>query len=169
MIEYPYHHQSGKLPSSLASVQFLTTVSNDCLDDVLKHTTIIECSPGDVIIEEGQDGGKYFFILVKGLVQIVKSDEEIGRIGNPGELIGEQALLKGASGDSGSTERTATVKALEHTFCIKVNPSYLDELSDGDRQAYYAVLYRFIATLLADRLSQANQRIAELEKRLSVS
>ena len=164
MIEYPYLHESGKLPTSLAGVPFLTSVSAEYIDEVLKNTSVVECYPGDVLIEENQSDSGHFFILVKGAVTILKAGEEIGRIDTAGELIGELALLNEAEGKPDGTLRSATVRAADHTFCIKVDPDYLEDLSDKHREAYYAVLFRFIAGIMADRLAQANQRIADLEK-----
>ena len=169
MIDYPYIHESGKLPATLAGVPFLTSVSSECIDQVLQHTCVVECFNEDVLIEEGESKGAHFFILIRGAVQVIKEGKEIGRIDNPGELIGERALLSEGSGQEGAVgvSRSATVKAVEHSFCIKVDPKFLDDLTESDRQAYYAVLFRFIAGIMAERLSQANHRIAELEKRLA--
>ena len=43
----------------------------------------------------------------------------------------------------------------------------LDKLSREETNAYYAVLYRFVAMLLAERLAETSKRVVHLEKRLS--
>lgn len=161
MIEYPYLHESGKIPASLAGVPFLSRVSGDCVDQVLSHTSIVECADGDVLLAEGETGNPDFFILVRGGATVSKSGEVVARIQSAGELIGEKAILGGQSETSG---RSATVTAEGHSFFIKVKADYLDDLSDVERQSYDAVLYRFIAGVMAERLAQANDRIAELER-----
>lgn len=162
MIEYPYLHESGKIPDSLAGVPFLASVSSDCIDQVLSHTSIVECSPGDVIIEEDSQSSPVFFILVRGSAKVTREGEEVGRIHTAGELIGEKAILQ----DAGGT-RNATITSIEHSFFIKIDARYLDDLSESERQSYDAVLFRFLAGVMAERLSQANERIAELEHRLA--
>ena len=166
MIEYPYLHESGKIPASLAGVPFLSTVSGDCVDQVLSHTSIVECSDGDILLEEGETGSANFFILVRGGATVSKAGEEVARIESAGELIGEKAILGADSEDQG---RSATVTASGHSFFIKVKADYLDDLSESERQSYDAVLYRFIAGVMAERLAQANARIAELERQVSGS
>ncbi|MEM8952957.1 MAG: cyclic nucleotide-binding domain-containing protein [Verrucomicrobiota bacterium] len=168
MREIPYNHEPGNIPPSLAKVPFLSNISSDCLDEILTHTSIVECEPGDAIITEGEKTeGAPFFILLKGSLLISKAGKEITRIDTAGELIGELALLN--TDDSTDLTRSATASALENAYCIKVDSKFLNDLSDAERQAYYAVLYRFLAQVMTERLKQADARIAELENVLAGS
>jgi CRP-like cAMP-binding protein len=69
---------------------------------------------GDLIVRQGNPGVG-LFVITKGKVQVVKTDEsgqryEIATHG-PGEVIGEMAVLDGAV-------RSADVVALEETECL---------------------------------------------------
>ena len=161
MREIPYNHEEGHLPPSIERISFLSGFNESCLDEILKNTNIIECDVGDRIIHEG-DHDKDLYILMRGKVNVLKDDEVVGELHTAGDLIGELALLSGE-------ERTATVQASERTYCLKIAPEFLKSLSKVDRNAYYAVLYRFIADLLAERLNETSARLAELEKQLEQS
>jgi CRP-like cAMP-binding protein len=166
MREIPYIHEPGKLPPTLAKVPFLASVSSSCLDEVLSHTSVVECEPGDIIIQEGETTEDApFFILLKGKLLISKGGKEIARIDTAGELIGELALLNSEE----EFTRSATASALDHVYCIKVDSKFLHDLNPEERQAYYAVLFRFLAQIMTERLRQADDRIAELEKDLAAA
>ncbi|MEM7146389.1 MAG: cyclic nucleotide-binding domain-containing protein [Verrucomicrobiota bacterium] len=168
MREIPYNHEPGNVPPSLAKVPFLSNISGDCLDEILSHTCVVECDPGDTIIKEGEKAEDApFFILLKGSLLISKGGKEITRIDTAGEIVGELALLN--TDDTEDLTRSATASALDNAYCIKVDSKFLNDLSDAERQAYYAVLYRFLAQIMTERLKQADAKIAELEKALAKS
>ncbi|TAD87929.1 MAG: cyclic nucleotide-binding domain-containing protein [Alphaproteobacteria bacterium] len=78
--------------------------------------------PGDVIIREG-DRGSNFFLIEKGLVEVVKQGPSgqivLGHIGIGG-VFGEMALID-------DRPRMATVTAVDPTTCKVFPKSYLDD------------------------------------------
>lgn len=72
-------------------------------------------SPGDVIIRQGEEGDKMYF-LYRGSVEVIANGTRVATLGS-GSIFGEMALF-------GEKKRTATIKALElsdvrsidHTF-----------------------------------------------------
>lgn len=158
MREIPYNHEPGNLPPSIERISFLSGFDGACLDGILSNTKILECDAGDMIIREG-DPGKELFILLRGRVAILKGGQEVARLDGAGELLGELALLNGK-------ERSATVTSLGRAYCLKIDPHFLETLSKEETNAYYAVLYRFVAMLLAERLAETSKRVVYLEKRL---
>lgn len=158
MREIHYQHEGGALPPTLQSVPFLQQLDGEMLDKVLTNTVVLECERGDVIIQEGDDSN-YFCILLKGTVDVTKGSERVARIDGAGEMLGELALLNGEN-------RSASVVAATHAFCLRVEPKFLSELSDTGRHAFYAVLYRFVAGLLSERLDACSKRLATREDEL---
>lgn len=154
----PFNHDPGSLPPSLAKVPFLAQLGGSTLDGVLSRSSVLEFFPGDVLIKEGELSA-YFCILLKGSVRIVKGVEEVARIEANGALLGELALLNGGA-------RSATVEGLSHGFCLRIEPGFLERLSDADRSAFYATLYRFVALLLGERLAECTAHLAAAEKEL---
>ena len=158
MREYAYHHEKGKLPPTLAKIKFLSEVDQAALDAILNNSSLVEFEFGESILEEG-DTTQEFYILLKGAVQVVKEGNPVALINKQGELLGEQASLKGES-------RTASLTAASHCFLLRVDPKFLENLSQGQRTAYELVLYRILTELLANRLTKTSARVAELEAKL---
>ena len=42
--------------------------------------------------------------------------------------------------------------AVAHTLCLKVEPDFLDDMNDAERNGFYAKLYQFVARVLGERL-----------------
>ena len=158
MREIIYRHCGGELPPTLQKVPFLRALEGQQAIDLLDNTVVLECEKGDVIIEEGDDS-KYFCILLRGVVDVVKDGSRVARIDGAGEIIGELALLN-------DEKRSASVVAAGHVFCLRVEPGFLDKLSEPQRHAFYAVLYRFVAGLLGERLDACTKKLAEREDEL---
>ena len=154
----PFNHEPGRLPPTLAKVPFLAQLTGSAMDGLLSRASVLEFFPGDVIIREGEQSA-YFCILLKGSVRVVKGVEEVARIEENGALIGELAMLNGEA-------RSASVEGLTHGFCLRVEPGFLERLSDQDRSAFYATLYRFVARLLGERLAECTAQLAAAEKEL---
>ena len=158
MREYPYRHEKGKLPPTLAKVEFLANVDQAALDGILSHSSLVEFDGGEDILKEGEISTE-FYILLKGEVEVKKGGESVATLAQSGEILGELRSLTGEA-------RTATVSAATHCFLLKVKQNFIDGLSESERSAYYIVLYRFLAEVLAKRLEETSARLAALEKDL---
>jgi len=158
MREIQYHHESGSLPPSLQQVPFLSGLKATLLDKLLSQAVLLECNPSDTLISEG-DESKFFCILLKGAMDVVKDGEKVTRISELGEILGELALVN-------DSRRSASVVAATHSFCLKIEPEFLDGLSDAERNGFFAKLYQFVTKLLGERLEESSKRIAELEQQV---
>ncbi|MEP4076279.1 Crp/Fnr family transcriptional regulator [Haloferula sp.] len=160
MHEYPYIHEKGKLPRTLARIDFLSDLNPEALDGILTNSSLVEAFSGETILSEGDEAGEFYFLL-KGSVQVSKEGRQIALIDQQGELLGELSALKGET-------RSASLTAATPCFLLKVDPKFLDELSDTERSAYHLILYRFLTELLTRRLADTSARVAELEKQLGL-
>ena len=109
MREIQYRHESGSLPPSLQQVPFLRGLKVEVLDKLLSGAVLLECEAGDAVISEG-DESKFFCILLKGTMDVVKDGERVTRIGEPGEVVGELALVN-------DCRRCASFVAATLSFC----------------------------------------------------
>ena len=159
MNEYPLNYQGGNMPDSIAAIPFLQNLPADLAQELLSNTTILDCETGDVIIEEGTFGDSMLFLL-KGKILIEKEGTLIGATEKEGDMLGELAVLRHG-------QRTATLIAATHVYCLKTNSDFIDRLSPETESAYYAVLYRFLAELLARRLDEATLKLARAEQMLA--
>lgn len=117
--------------ANLAPDSLLQALGADELDALLKRATPKKLSPGEVIINQGDEDGDFAVFILSGALKIslvsASGREIILNYAAPGEIVGEIALL-----DSGP--RTATVSASEasrvlilptHSFIdiVTANPS----------------------------------------------
>lgn len=159
MKEYPLNYRPGTVPTPIAEVPFFKTLEPETVEQMLANTTILDCEPGDIVIEEGCDE-QDLLVLLKGRVRVQKDGSVIGAASDSGELFGEIALLK-------EGQRTATIIAETHVYCLKVKRNFLDELNAEALNAYYAAMYRFLAELLARRFDTASEKLASAEKMIA--
>ena len=157
MREFPYRHEKGKLPPTLAKIEFLGSVDQAALDGMLSHSSLVEFDRGEQILREGEISSEFYFLL-KGAVEVKKEGESVAVLAQTGEMLGE---LRGLTGEA----RTATVSAATHCFLLRVKQNFIDGLSEQEKSAYYIVLYRFLAEVLAKRLEETSSKLAALEKK----
>lgn len=159
MKEYPLNYRSGSIPAPVADIPFFKTLAPEIVEEMLSSITILDCEPGDVVIEEGEDEQDLLFLL-KGRVRVQKDGSVIGAASGSGELLGEIALLK-------EGQRTATIVAETQVYCLKVKQQFLEDLNPEARNAYYAAMYRFLAELLAQRLDVTSEKLVSAEKMMA--
>ena len=159
MKEFAYIHDETNVPDTLRNVPFLESFSEEHLNDVLHSSAIIECDPGDVIIEEGEEASR-IFILLAGEVGVVKNGDTLVTMNNTGDIFGELAAL-------GDETRSASVVAQDKTFCLAVDQRFLEHMHPkDDNPAFYAALYEFIARLTSKRLKATSEVLAKVDKEL---
>ncbi|MFV1995457.1 MAG: Crp/Fnr family transcriptional regulator, partial [Verrucomicrobiales bacterium] len=149
----------GSVPDPIAQIPFFQTLSPGIIEGMLSSITILDCEPGDLVIEEGANDRDLLFLL-KGRIRVQKDGSIIAAASGGGDLLGEIALLK-------EGQRTATIVAETHVYCLKVKQAFLDQLDADDRNAYYAAMYRFLAELLAQRLEATSEKLVSAEHMLT--
>lgn len=159
MKEYPLNFEMGNLPEAIAAIPFFHDLPSELNQEILMNTTILDCEPRDVIIEEGVTDQTILFLL-KGKVLIEKEGTIVGATDREGTMLGELALLRHG-------QRTATLVAATHVYCLRLSSDFLERLSPAESHAYWAALYRFLAELLARRLESATLKLARAEQMLA--
>lgn len=87
-------------------------------------------APGDVLVEQGQEGDELYLVL-DGVLEVIVDGEKLAEIG-PGALVGERAILEGG-------RRTATLRAVTECRLAVAGPDEIDhaalaELAQGHRR-----------------------------------
>ena len=163
MREFAYIHEAEEeLPPTLAAIPFLRMFDARELNYLLRESLIVECEPGDAIIQEGMTDSR-IFLLLSGELNVLKGEETIAVFRTPGQVVGEMAIM-------GDQFRSATVKAANKAFCLALDLKALHErLPMREHAQYYAQLYGFLAKVMAERLHHTSAELVQLKAQLEHS
>jgi len=127
-------------------------MSPDCLMSTLGVAEYFQVKAGEVVFNE-RDIGDSFFVLIAGEVLVEKlrngKSVELARL-SAGHCFGEMALV-------GSHIRSATVRATRDTVTMRFYRELVDANAESAR-----VIYRNIASILANRLDESSEMLADL-------
>ena len=136
-------------------VKVFKGMSRDCLMSTLAMAEHMQLKAGEVVFNEG-DIGSSFHVLVAGEVVVEKTKHghalELARLG-AGECFGEMALVS-------KHLRSATVRALGNAATMRFDSERVDSYPDSAH-----IIYRNIASILATRLDESSEMLADLISR----
>ncbi|MFP5352984.1 MAG: HD-GYP domain-containing protein [Actinomycetota bacterium] len=134
--------------AALGGVQLFTGLTEDQLAQLAEGATIRTVEAGAPLFLEG-DPGSSLFILIKGLVKIVRASEPDTTLTTiePEGVFGELAVLN-------SAPRSASAIAIDSSELIEIGKSALDAVLDSDPQASRRMLGS-----LANSLTLAREQV----------
>jgi CRP-like cAMP-binding protein len=134
------------------------SVPPETLQRLLPSLAVLEVSPGDILLRQGETDKVAFFVL-KGRVVVEREEGgrcRITRSAGPGEQFGEVSALHGAP-------RVATAIAEEPTHVLRVPSDALRELMTSP------MLNRIVRTRMAERLMITDRALMTLRGIVQVS
>lgn len=143
-----------ELTETFRQIPLLQAFNDGHLSDILSASRILIYEPEELIIPEGAFGDR-LYVLISGKVQVVKNHCPIVVLDQVGEVFGELSML------AGDEIRTASIFAMATTWCLELNPGFLHKLPPAERDAGHALLYRFIARIVAERLRKTTDELAQ--------
>ncbi|WP_395738401.1 cyclic nucleotide-binding domain-containing protein [Prosthecobacter sp.] len=159
MKEFAYIHDEKHSPSPLRAVPALASFSDDQLDDVLNSSSLLQCEPGDHIIQEGSIDSR-IYVLLSGELEVRVGSKKVAAITRIGEVFGELALVN-------HDKRLASVIASNKAVCLAVDQKFLQDIHPREEDPdFHAALYEFVARLVVRKLEATSKRLAEVEKEL---
>jgi CRP/FNR family cyclic AMP-dependent transcriptional regulator len=136
-------------------VKVFKGMTRDCLMSTLAMAEHMPLKAGELVFNEG-DIGSSFHVLVAGEVVVEKIKHgqvlELARLG-AGECFGEMALVS-------KHLRSATVRALSNAATMRFDRERVDSYPDSAH-----IIYRNIASILATRLDDSSEMLADLISR----
>ncbi len=112
----------------------LPTLKDDELEEIAKNSNLKIYSSGEIIIQQG-DTATEFFILLKGVVEVVHTQQNgqenhIAYIRNRGDYFGEMGLL------AENSRRTATIRAIgeENVETLVINRNAFLKMVGDNKQ-----------------------------------
>ncbi len=120
--------------------------------DALSGSPTETYEPGDIVMEQGSEGGRIFF-MIEGMVAIVRSGTQINEVADRGAVFGEMSILL-------NTPHTATVQAVVRSKFIRVD--------DGARLLREnAEVSGYIAMILARRVNGLSRYLVDIKKQFA--
>lgn len=126
---------------------------------LLRHlataTELLKIPPNSQLLRQGQENEHLYFLL-KGQVSVFVDGALVNRLNTRGDLLGEMSLItKKAAG--------ATILADDDVEVLKVDSTKFLNQVGTDRELSISILYRIYATVLAEKLSNTNQKAKHFE------
>ncbi len=120
---------------------------------------------GDVLLREGEDGGKMFRVE-KGTLEVLRIDADgtefrLALVG-PGELLGEMAMVDGRA-------HAATVRAVEDCLLIGVTKKAFDGLLEQTTTPLEQLLVKMTRNLSRALTRQGDETVASMKRELELT
>lgn len=158
MRESSYLEGRDDLLDKIKSIPALKSFEESNLLLMLSLSKLRLYAPREMIIAEGERD-EWLYFLISGEVKVEKDFKEIARLRHYGDLFGEMSFVDGST-------RSASVLSVTETMCLAMDASVMTSIGEEKAEAFHMILYRFIATVLADRLRQADQEITALKRQV---
>ncbi|MCU0280738.1 MAG: cyclic nucleotide-binding domain-containing protein [Acidimicrobiia bacterium] len=140
---------SASLSEHLKRSSLFAGFSDRQIADVLATAKQRRFAAGEQIIEQGDEGGRGFYLVVEGRTEVRAGDTVLAHFGS-GDYFGEMALLLP------DTPRTADVIALEDTTCLVITQWDLRALLSAHPETGLAMMGE-----LARRLADTDRTLRE--------
>ena len=111
-------------PGELRAIDVFSDLDDDMIGKLASNLVREEYAPGDVVVQEG-DEGHQFFIIIRGQAQVhtigAHGRDLILSVLSAGDYFGEVALIT-------SAERTASVRAIVKTIVLSLESKKFEKL-----------------------------------------
>jgi CRP-like cAMP-binding protein len=158
MQESEYLEGRQDLLGKLKSIPVLGHFDDASLMKILGLSKIRRYEPGEAIINQG-DMDYWIYFLLGGKVKVETHGREVAQLDAYGTLFGEMSVVD-------NTCRSATVSALVPTMCLAIDAKVMDQIDEWKRDRFAAVLFRFIAEVLSERLRRKDIEMAKLKDQM---
>lgn len=136
----------------MRATDFFKPFTDDELLVILRTSTWLRCSSGEIILKEGESSDPSFFVILKGSICIQKRmvgtnmKKTIDRI-KRGECFGEMSVIR-------RQQRSADVIAEEEAYVLKIDADTLNKKTDSfDLMSIQLKFYKAFSEILAERLA----------------
>ena len=158
MEESLYLKDQHHLIEKFKNLPLLKRLDNVYLSDVLDLSKIRKFETGEFVTKE-DDYDLWIYILISGEVDIIKNNEKLATITDPGETFGELSVIDGE-------KRSASVVAATEVVCLGIDVSSLDLVNPKNRSAFRSVFYQLFAEILSSRLRATSNELVRVRQEL---
>lgn len=142
----------------MRKVPALKALEDDELKELLRLTEIRQFVKGELILREGDYDGMIYY-LISGRVKIAKRSKVLMVLQRGGDVFGEMGIFEGKAS-------SASVYAVDDVTCLALDISDINRYKAESRFAVRYLIFREFAEVLAARLRDATEQLAETRKKL---
>lgn len=155
MREVPFDPSNDDIMERMKNVPAFNSLPESHIKEAMQAASVRRYEAGEILIQKGDFDNQVFF-LVFGSLSIAINGTEIGKLQRLGDVFGEMGIIDGSP-------RSATITALRTSLVVALDDTALGSLGEAEKIFTQAVMYRVFAEVLATRLRDANEKIAELQ------
>lgn len=153
MKEITFDPTSAEIIEQMRCIPTMASLEDGLVAEVVRVAKVRKYEAGEIIIIEGaRDHWLYF--LVHGELDINHQGVALHQMNRFGDMFGEMGLIDGSP-------RSATVKAITPALCLALDASLFERMEEADRAALKIALNQTICENMAERLREANKKLAE--------
>lgn len=156
MKEVPFDPNNDDIMERLRNVPAFDALPDSHIREAMRAASICRYEAGEIIINEGEFDNRVFF-LIFGHLEIAVKENVVGNLKRLGDVFGEMGIIDGSP-------RSASIRAAKTSLVVSLDDTALGAMGDASKIFTQAVMYRVFAEVLAVRLRDANEQIAELRQ-----
>ena len=143
-----YSNELASMIHVLSDFAFFKNIDTKHLDTVVSFFKLNKFEAGDIVIREGDPGGR-FYIIVSGSVNVLNNAGIIISTLDTGDVFGEMSLIC-------NDNINATIQVKTPTKILSIDQSNFNKILD-----YYPAIQLYFSRLIAGRLNESNKIRAE--------
>lgn len=149
-----------QLVRSILRIPAFKPLGGGRLAEVMKMVVIRDYDKRENVITQGESDNCMFF-LMKGKLSVQVDGVEVNVFDKPGTVFGEMGVID-------TSPRSATVVAKRPSRCLALDIGFFDRLEGRAKLAVQAFFYKMFYEILARRLRETDERIADLDMQRTV-
>lgn len=148
-----------KLKNMMGVVPLFSGFPEAMVSELQKAATLINFSPDQVILKQGEINRNLFFLVI-GTVEVFVDDGLVASLRRKGDLLGEMSVIT-------NKPCSATIVAKTPVELICINIAEFKNVLGDRKDQFDHILYRIYSQILTDKVSITNDRAKKVESALS--
>jgi len=153
MRELKFDPSNADIIAQMRSIPTMANLADGLVAEVVRMSKIRKYEKDEIIILEGSSD-PWIYFLVHGELDVNHQGIAVHKLNRFGDMFGEMGLIDGGP-------RSATVKACTPALCLALDASLFSRMEESNRIALKNAFNQTICENMAERLREANKKVAE--------
>lgn len=143
------------IQNDISKYRFFQNFPVESLAAFAQMITVNSYQAGDLILTQGQANVALYF-LKEGSLEILVDGESVGKLSEPGEILGEMSVIN-------KSNALASVKTLTPTTIFVLQEANFENLPNPERETFKVLMNQVLTQILVLRLDRTNERAKRFE------